>query len=140
MAGKVAYMSGATSGIGLGVAKRFAEHGATVYVVSRSQDKVDEAVRMLREIGVSSAGMAVDVRNFEDVQRSVVDCAEQFGKIDFVLAAAAGNFPAPAMGMSHRAFKSVVDIDLLGTFNTLRASFEHLNMPGASAITIVAPQ
>ncbi len=140
MAGKVAYMAGATSGIGLGIARRFAEHGAKVYVVSRSLDKVEAAVTTLQAAGAEAAGTSVDVRTFPDVERSLADCVQKLGKIDFVLAAAAGNFPAPAMGMSDRAFKAVIDIDLLGTFNVLRASFEHLNTPGASIVTITAPQ
>ena len=48
---------------------------------------------------------------------------------------AAGNFPAPALGMTANGFKSVVDIDLLGTFNAARAAFEHLRKPGASSST-----
>ena len=138
--GKVAYMTGGTSGIGLGVARRFAEHGASVYVVSRSLDKVEAAVAQLQELGASAAGMAVDVRTYADVERSAADCEEKLGKIDFVMAAAAGNFPAPALGMSDRAFKAVVDIDLVGTFNALRACFAHLNTPGASVVAITAPQ
>ena len=140
MKGKVAYMVGATSGIGLGIAERFAAHGASVYVVSRSVEKVDAAVERLQGHGVAAAGMALDVRTYADVQRSAEDCVEKLGKIDFVLAAAAGNFPAPAAGMSDRAFKAVIDIDVLGTFNTLRAAFEHLNTPGASVVAITAPQ
>ena len=56
--------------------------------------------------------------------------------IDVLVCGAAGNFPAPAVAMSANAFKSVVDIDLLGTFNACRAAFEFLRKPGASVINI----
>ena len=65
---------------------------------------------------------------------------DKFGAIDVLVSGAAGNFPAPALGMSANAFKTVVDIDLLGTFNVLRAAFEFLRKPGASVINISAPQ
>src|SRR6185295_16943320 len=53
---------------------------------------------------------------------------------------AAGNFVAPALGMSANGFKTVVDIDLMGTFHVFRASFAFLRRPGASLIAITAPQ
>jgi NAD(P)-dependent dehydrogenase (short-subunit alcohol dehydrogenase family) len=60
------------------------------------------------------------------------------GPIDLLVCGAAGNFPAPVTGMSANGFKAVVDIDLLGTFNTCRAAFEHLRKPGASILSISA--
>jgi len=55
-----------------------------------------------------------------------------------VVCGAAGNFPAPVLGMSANGFKAVIDIDLLGTFNTCRAAYEHLRKPGASVLAISA--
>lgn len=85
-------------------------------------------------------GMAADVRDFESVDKALATTVEQFGKIDIVVSGAAGNFVAPALGMSSNGFKTVVDIDLIGTFNVLRASFQYLNRPGASLMSITAPQ
>lgn len=66
--------------------------------------------------------------------------AEAFGPIDVLVSGAAGNFPARAADMSPNAFKTVVDIDLMGSFHVLRAAFPHLRRPGASVINISAPQ
>jgi NAD(P)-dependent dehydrogenase (short-subunit alcohol dehydrogenase family) len=60
------------------------------------------------------------------------------GPIDIVLAGAAGNFPAPVAAMSANGFKAVIDIDILGTFNTVRAAWEFLRKPGASVLAISA--
>jgi NAD(P)-dependent dehydrogenase (short-subunit alcohol dehydrogenase family) len=57
-----------------------------------------------------------------------------------LISGAAGNFPAPALGMSPNGFKSVVDIDLLGTFHVMQAAYSHLTKPGASIVNISAPQ
>ena len=62
------------------------------------------------------------------------------GLIDVLICGAAGNFPAPALGMSSNGFKAVLDIDVLGTFHACRAAFERLNKPGACILNISAPQ
>ena len=132
--GKVAFFTGATSGIGLTIAERFAALGTRVALMSRKQDKVDAAVA---RIG-NSIGFAGDVRNYADVEAALAQTREQLGEIDFLFCIAAGNFPAPVIGMSANAFKSVIDIDVLGTFNTCRAAYVHLRKPGAVVISISA--
>ncbi len=140
LAGKVAFVAGGTSGINLEIARRFARAGAAVAVLSRKQDKVDAAAALIAEEGNATAGFAADVRNYEAVEAAFGQASKTLGPIDIVLSGAAGNFLAPALGMSANAFKSVVDIDLLGTFNVLRASYAYLNRPGASLISITAGQ
>ncbi|HTZ70678.1 MAG TPA: SDR family oxidoreductase [Acetobacteraceae bacterium] len=140
LVGKVAFVAGGTSGINLAIAQRFAEAGAAVAVLSRKQEKVDEAVRRIAEAGHPVTGFAADVRNYQAVEAALSATAEKFGKIDVVLSGAAGNFLAPVLGMSPNAFKSVIDIDLMGTFHVLRASYAYLNLPGASLISITAGQ
>ena len=134
------FVAGGTSGINLGIAQAFARAGAKVSVLSRSQAKVDAAVAELRELGPDAAGFAADVREYDAVEAALREAHARFGDIDVLVSGAAGNFPAPALGMSANAFKTVVDIDLLGTFNVFRAAFEFLRKPGASVINISAPQ
>lgn len=80
------------------------------------------------------------MRDFDAVEAALARTRAELGTIDIVVSGAAGNFLAPALGMSANGFKTVVDIDLIGTFNVFRASFAHLNKPGASLIAITAPQ
>jgi NAD(P)-dependent dehydrogenase (short-subunit alcohol dehydrogenase family) len=140
LAGKVAFVAGGSSGINLGVAQHFARAGAKVALISRNADKIAAAAQTIVAEGHEAIGIAADVRDYAAVEASLRECAARFGKIDIVLSGAAGNFIAPALGMSANGFKTVVDIDLIGTFNVLRASFEHLNRPGASLIAITAGQ
>ncbi len=131
---------GGTSGINFGIAEAFAEQGARVAVASRSQDKVAAAVAKLQAHGGQVLGFAADVRDGEAVKAGLQEVQAQFGGIDVLVSGAAGNFPAPALGMSANGFKSVMDIDLLGTFQVLQSAYPYLTKPGASVINISAPQ
>ncbi|MBM3735056.1 MAG: SDR family oxidoreductase [Acidobacteria bacterium] len=137
-AGKVAFFTGGTSGIALRIAEVFAELGATVVLNGRKQDKLDAAVAGIAARGGKAAGFACDVRDYGAIAGALARTRETYGPIDFLFCAAAGNFPAPVLGMSANGFKAVVDIDLLGTFNTCRAAHEHLSKPGAVVINISA--
>lgn len=137
---KVAFVAGASSGINLRIAERFAEAGAKVAMISRSEEKIGLAAEKIREQGGDALGMAADVRDYDSVAAALKKARDHYGEIDIVLSGAAGNFVAPALGMSANGFRTVVDIDLNGTFNVLRAAFEHLKKPGASLISITAPQ
>ncbi len=138
--GKSVFVAGGTSGINLGIARGFAQAGAKLAVLSRKQEKVDAAVAELQSLGATAIGFAADVRDYEAIANALAETARQHGQLDVLVSGAAGNFLAPALGLSANAFKSVVDIDLLGTFNVLRAAFEHLNKPGATVVNISAPQ
>ncbi|WP_304171785.1 SDR family oxidoreductase [Phenylobacterium aquaticum] len=138
--GKVAFVAGASSGINLGIAQRLADAGAKVTIISRSAEKIAAAAKTITDAGHEALGIACDVRDFAAVDAALATAVEKFGKIDIVVSGAAGNFVAPALGISPNGFKTVIDIDLMGTFHVLRASFQYLNRPGASLISITAPQ
>ena len=138
--GKVALVTGGGSGINLAIAQRFSEQGASVALVGRTQEKLDNASSEIEKAGGKAAGFSADVRDYDALASAIRSAREKFGEIDILVCGAAGNFPAPALGMSANGFKAVVDIDLLGTFNTCRAAFEHLKRPGASIINISAMQ
>jgi NAD(P)-dependent dehydrogenase (short-subunit alcohol dehydrogenase family) len=138
--GKVVVVVGGTSGINRGIAELFAAHGAKVAVASRKQEKVDSTVTRLRQLGAEAMGFAADVRELEALEAGLHSVRERFGAFDVVVSGAAGNFPALANDLSGNAFKSVVDIDLRGTFHVMKAVYPLLRKPGASVINISAPQ
>lgn len=138
LAGKVAFISGSSSGIGLRMAERFAEAGASVMLHGRNLEKLDKAAAALMADDRKVSHTTADVRDYAAIAASLQKTRALFGPIDILVCGAAGNFPAPVTGISANGFKAVVDIDLLGTFNTCRAAYEHLRKPGAAIISISA--
>src|SRR5690606_41662902 len=135
---RAVFVMGGTSGINLGIAEAFAAHGARVAVASRSEEKVAAAVQRLSRPDRPATGFAADVRNETALREGLERIGAELGTIDVLIAGQAGNFPAPALGMSPNGFKSVVDIDLNGTFNLLRLAHPYLARPGACVINISA--
>jgi len=140
LAGKTAFIAGGSSGINLGIAHGLAAAGAKVAIISRKPEKVEAAVAELQAAGYDAMGAAADVRDYAAVEAALKAVHDAWGEIDIVISGAAGNFLAPAIGMSANAFRTVVDIDLIGTFHVLRAAYEFLRKPGASVISITAGQ
>lgn len=138
--GRHVFVAGGTSGINLGIAEAFAQAGARVSVISRSSTKVEAAVAGLRALGRDAFGQAADVREPEAVAAALQAAHGRFGNIDVLVSGAAGNFLARALDLSPRAFKTVVDIDLLGSFNVARLAYEYLRKPGAVVLQISASQ
>jgi NAD(P)-dependent dehydrogenase (short-subunit alcohol dehydrogenase family) len=138
LAGKVAFVTGGGSGIGQRIAERYAEHGARVMLNGRKQDKLDAAAERIRSLGGTTETFAADVRDYTAIEAALQKTGELWGSIDILLCAAAGNFPAPVAGMSANGFKTVIDIDLNGTFNSCRAAYPLLRKPGSSVLSISA--
>ncbi len=134
------FIAGGSSGINLGIAHRFAETGAKVSICSRSAERVDGAVGELTAHGGDVFGTSADVRDYAQIDGALKEAVARHGPIHTLIAGQAGNFVAPALGISANGFKTVVDIDLNGSFNVFRAGFDRLVRPGASCIAISAPQ
>jgi peroxisomal 2,4-dienoyl-CoA reductase len=131
LAGHVALITGGGTGICRGIAAAYARLGADVCIVSRKQDVLDAtAAAISAEAGRAVHAVAADVRDPAAIQAAVKSTVERFGKLDTVVNGAAGNFLAPAAALSPNGFRTVVDIDLNGTFHTSRAALEPLQKSG----------
>lgn len=142
--GRTVFVAGGSSGINLAIAEAFVAHGAAVCIASRSRDRLDAALERLVRVGAGGtakvAAHVADVRDVDAVEAALKACHEELGPIDVLVSGAAGNFVAPALGMSSKGFRTVVDIDLVGSFNVLRSAHTYLRKPGAAVINISAPQ
>ncbi len=124
--GKTVFVTGGGSGINLGVARNFAALGAKVAICGRTQQKLDDAARELRALGAQVCTAVADVRDFAALEAAFSSTRTELGPIDVLVCGAAGNFLVPAERLSPNGFKTVIDIDLLGSFNAARAAFEQL--------------
>ena len=140
--GKNVVVVGGTSGINLQIALSFATAGANVAVASRNQDKVDAAVSQLQMANPQGKhfGVSFDVRDNDALTTGFALIATNMGQIDVLVSGAAGNFPASAAKLSPNGFKSVMDIDLLGSFQVLKQAYPLMARPSGSIIQISAPQ
>ncbi|QFP77767.1 SDR family oxidoreductase [Deinococcus sp. AJ005] len=138
LAGKHALITGGGSGINLGIAQSFAAHGCAITILGRNLEKAQKAAQGIEDAGGRAMGVSADVRDFAALEAAVAQATEKFGDFDIVLAGAAGNFPAPVDGISPNGFKTVVDIDLLGTYNTIKAASTNLKTPGGNVLSISA--
>lgn len=140
LVGRVALVTGGGSGIGAGIAKVLAKQGAKVALAGRRAEKLEEVAGQIREAGGEALVLPGDVRDYGKVEAGVKRCVDELGGLDIVINGAAGNFPVPASQLSSNGFKAVMDIDLLGTFNVCRASFDHLSKKGGVIVSITATQ
>jgi NAD(P)-dependent dehydrogenase (short-subunit alcohol dehydrogenase family) len=138
---KTAVITGGGSGIGAGIAKLFAEHGASVALIGRTPQKLESTASAITARGGSASTHPCDVREFPAVERAFAEAGAKHGGIDIVVNSAAGNFLSPAATLSANGFRAVIDIDLCGTFNASRAAFPHLQQRGGgSIVSITATQ
>jgi NAD(P)-dependent dehydrogenase (short-subunit alcohol dehydrogenase family) len=136
--GKVVFVTGGGSGINLAIAKNFAALGANIAICGRTESKLESAKSQLEELGAKVYAAPADVRDAQRMTEVIEGSREELGPIDVLVCAAAGNFLCPAEKMSPNAFKSVVDIDLIGSFNASRIAFEQLKETRGSIIFISA--
>ncbi len=135
MAGRVALITGGGTGICKGIARSFLAHGARVCITSRRQEVLDAtAAELAKETGGEIIGVAADVRDPDQIAAAVDQTVDRFGKLDILVNGAAGNFLAPSAQLSPKGFRTVVEIDLLGSFNASKAAFEKLRDAGDSLI------
>src|SRR5258706_9063465 len=138
--GRHVIVFGGTTGINFGIAQAFGRCGAKVTVASRKEENVQAAIQALTADSVHAFGESADVRDFDAVGALFERAAQRFGPVDVLISGAAGNFLAEAENISANGFKSVIDIDLVGSFHVLRQAYAHLRRPGAAVINITAPQ
>ena len=137
--GRSALITGGGSGIGLEIATAYARLGARVMLAGRSEDRLQAAAEAITREGGNAAICKTDVRNYDDVKRAVDATVERFGSLDILMNNAAGNFVCPTAELSPNGFRTVIDIDLVGTFHGCHAAYPHLKASkhGGSIISII---
>ncbi|WP_442602212.1 2,4-dienoyl-CoA reductase [Paenibacillus sp. KN14-4R] len=116
MKDKVVIVTGGSSGMGKAMAARFAADGAKVVITGRTLEKLEAAKEEIETFPGQVLGIPMDVRQPDDVQRMVQETVAAFGRIDYLVNNAAGNFLCAAEDLSINGWNSVINIVLNGTF------------------------
>ena len=136
--GKSVIVTGASKGIGKGIARVFARHGGKVLVVARHLDGAEAAAAELRAAGGTAVACAGDVTKLGDMQAMADRAVDAFGGLD-ILCANAGIFPqAKIEEMTAEAFDEVMATNLRGTFNAVKAAIPYLKRSGEGRIILTS--
>ena len=138
--GQVALVTGGGTGIGKEIARTFGRHGARLCIAARRQEVIESTKQEFEQEGLECLAVPCDVRQPDQVEVVLQETLARFGRLDVLVNNAAGNFPAPMAGISYNGFKSIVDIDLLGTYNFSKAAYDAwLGEHGGNIVNITAP-
>ncbi|WP_394739603.1 SDR family NAD(P)-dependent oxidoreductase [Natronococcus roseus] len=138
--GDVAIVTGASSGIGAAIAKGFADDGVDVVICSREQDNVDPVAEEIEESDRPGGALPVecDVTDREAVDALVEATVEEFGGLDVLVNNAGASFMASFDDISENGWKTIVDINVHGTYHCTQAAAEHLKDGGGIVINLAS--
>ena len=139
MEGKVAIVTGASSGIGLETVRAFVKKGASVVIADVDESAGKKAVEDIVEEGGRAIFVKTDVSSSEQVQALVNKTVEHFGRLDYAVNnAGIGGESAPAAEMSEEGWQRVIDINLTGVWLCMKYELQAMLENGAGAIVNVA--
>jgi NAD(P)-dependent dehydrogenase (short-subunit alcohol dehydrogenase family) len=131
--GKVAVITGATSGLALATAKLFVEEGAYVFITGRRQEQLDEAVKV---IGKNVTGVQGDAGNLADLDRLYAAVKSGKGQIDVLFASAGvGDFNVPIGSVTEAAFDKTFNVNVRGTLFTVQKALPLMRDGGSIIMT-----
>jgi NAD(P)-dependent dehydrogenase (short-subunit alcohol dehydrogenase family) len=130
--GKVAVITGGSSGMALEGAKRFVQEGAYVFITGRKQEKLDEAVKL---IGRNVTGVRGDAANLDDLDRLFETVKREKGKIDVLYASAGMGDAAPLGQITEQHFDSIFGLNARGTLFTVQKALPLLKDGGSIFMT-----
>jgi 3-oxoacyl-[acyl-carrier protein] reductase len=120
--GKAALVTGGSMGIGTAISLDLAKNGADVALTYRKHGQEAEAIAVkIQEMGRKSKAYQVDVSNFDDAQKLVEEVVKEFGRLDILVNNAGMNWDGVIWKMSEEQWDRVINVDLKGTFNFVRA-------------------
>jgi NAD(P)-dependent dehydrogenase (short-subunit alcohol dehydrogenase family) len=135
--GKVAAVTGATSGSGRAIAARFADEGASVVLLARAADRLED---LESQLGPATVGLPTDVGNADSVRASFAAIADRFGKLDILVNNAAVYRPCPVEELSDEDIVAHVSTNFIGPVHTCRAAIPLLRAAGSGDIVNTSTQ
>lgn len=132
--GKVAIVTGSSSGIGKAIALRFGQEGAKVVAAARREDLLARTVKQITERGGEAIAIPTDVCDEAQVDRLIAGTVERYGRLDILVNNAGIGGGGRIAETSTERFDRVIDTNLRGTFFCCRAGFRQMRKTGGGAI------
>ena len=137
MKGKVALVTGGSSGIGYGIAEALLQKGVNVGITGRNKERLDEAVKKLQGGGQGEVlAIQADVSDFKAQQDAVKQVTEKWGSLDYFIANAGVGHFASIEELTVEQWQETIDTNLTGVFYSIKASLEELKKTKGYFITI----
>ena len=130
IAGKVAFITGGSSGVGLGISRACMEAGMKVAIGYRTDAHVDQAMRQLAGAGSRIHPICVDVTDREAMANAAKEVVAVFGKVHVLVNNAGVQNPAPLSAMSYAEWDALMSVNVGGIFNGVQAFLPHLRQHG----------
>jgi 2-deoxy-D-gluconate 3-dehydrogenase len=134
LTGKIAIVTGGNGGIGLGMARGLASHGASIVVAGRNTEKTAMAVQALQELGATASGITVNVKDEASVNAMVVDTVGRYGRLDVLVNNAGINIRKPPHELSLVEWREILDTNLTSAFLASHAAYPHMKKGGGGKI------
>ena len=135
---KVAYITGGSKGIGFGIAQTLLNNGMRVAITSRNLSAASEAAALLSNDGKRVLALESDVSSLASEIKAIKAVTDHFGQLDLVIANAGVGHFAPIESLSEEEWKSTIDTNLTGVFNSVKASLDEIKKSTGYIITIAS--
>lgn len=136
--GKVVFISGASSGIGRGIALNIARHGALLGLLARREDLLNALVKDIEALGGKAVALPADVTSYESVCNSISRVTEEFGPIDAVIANAGVGATGDARKLDAKEFAKVININLIGAVNCIAPVIPEMLARGSGQLVAIS--
>lgn len=138
LSGRVAVITGASSGIGLASAQQLAREGVAVVLGARRKERLDDAVRSIREAGGRAESAVMDVTSEADVKRLVEHGVNAFGRVDIMICNAGFGYYGTVEDTPVEIMQRMMDVNFMGTFYGARAALPRFRAQNSGHLIIVS--
>lgn len=138
LTGKVALITGASQGVGQGIALALASKGADIVVASRSQDKINASADLIRKRGGKALAVQCDVKSETDLQNALDATIHEFGRLDILVNNAQEVARGHLLDVSDAAFQNNFDSGPMATFRLMKMAYPHLKDSQGTIINLLS--
>lgn len=134
LSAKVALITGGNGGIGLGIARGMAAHGARIVIAARDREKTKKAKDLLSASGFEALGLEMDIQSEQSIAATIENALAEYGHIDILVNNAGINITRLAEGFSAHDWRKIIDTNLIGAYQLCQQVYPHMKCNGGGKI------